>query len=332
MIELARHIEILLLDNDCVIVPGLGGFVTHHTPARRVEEENIFLPPYRSVGFSPKMKLNDGLLVQSYMTAYDITYPEAIKLVDMKVDELKAKLQEDGMFTLQGIGTLRCNILGEHSFSPMESGILSPSLYGYSSFEMLTLKALNMKESNEKKAQVIEMEPKASTSIFEDPSKANKPVEDVKINWKATLIAAAVAIICFFAITLPAENGLFGNKKSSEIEAIPAVTVTPIVEQPKVETPKIEEPKAEEVKEEVKVVPQTEYYTIVLACQVSAKNAETYAKMIKDKGFDEVFVIQQNKSNSVLYSRFSTKEEAQQRLSELRGEKEFAQGWIQFVK
>lgn len=44
MIELAQHIEALLLENDCVIVPGLGGFVAHYAPATRVEEENIFLP------------------------------------------------------------------------------------------------------------------------------------------------------------------------------------------------------------------------------------------------------------------------------------------------
>lgn len=43
MIELAQHIEVLLLENDCVIVPGLGGFVAHYTPAMRVAEENVFL-------------------------------------------------------------------------------------------------------------------------------------------------------------------------------------------------------------------------------------------------------------------------------------------------
>ena len=32
MIELARHIEILLLENDCVIVPELGGFIAHYQP------------------------------------------------------------------------------------------------------------------------------------------------------------------------------------------------------------------------------------------------------------------------------------------------------------
>ena len=41
MIELSQHIEVLLLENDCVIVPGLGGFVAHYTPAIQVEE-NMF--------------------------------------------------------------------------------------------------------------------------------------------------------------------------------------------------------------------------------------------------------------------------------------------------
>lgn len=43
MIELAQHIEVLLLENDCVIVPGFGGFVAYYTPAMRVEE-NTLLP------------------------------------------------------------------------------------------------------------------------------------------------------------------------------------------------------------------------------------------------------------------------------------------------
>ena len=45
MIELTKHIEILLLENDCVIVPGLGGFIAHHQSAHYEEDEGVFLPP-----------------------------------------------------------------------------------------------------------------------------------------------------------------------------------------------------------------------------------------------------------------------------------------------
>ena len=60
MIELAQHIEALLLENDCVIVPGFGGFVAHYAPATHVKEENLFLPPTRIIGFNSQLKLNTG--------------------------------------------------------------------------------------------------------------------------------------------------------------------------------------------------------------------------------------------------------------------------------
>ena len=54
MIELARHIEILLLENDCVIVPELGGFIAHYQPAYYAESDNIYFPPMRTIGFTPQ--------------------------------------------------------------------------------------------------------------------------------------------------------------------------------------------------------------------------------------------------------------------------------------
>ena len=73
MIELAQHIEVLLLENDCVIVPGLGGFVAHYTPAMRVAEENVFLPPTRIIGFNPQLKMNDAVrwAVEWYRDFYE---------------------------------------------------------------------------------------------------------------------------------------------------------------------------------------------------------------------------------------------------------------------
>ena len=67
MIELAKHIEVLLLENDCVIVPGLGGFIAHYRSCVYNEDTGEFCPPARTIGFNPQLVMNDGLLVQSYM-------------------------------------------------------------------------------------------------------------------------------------------------------------------------------------------------------------------------------------------------------------------------
>ena len=84
MIELAQHIEALLLENDCVIVPGFGGFVAHYAPATHVKRRKSFLPPTRTIGFNPQLKLNDGVLVQSYMSAYDTSFADATRIVEKK--------------------------------------------------------------------------------------------------------------------------------------------------------------------------------------------------------------------------------------------------------
>jgi hypothetical protein len=51
MIELSTHIEYLLLCREEVSVPGLGTFTVREMSSRRVDDEGIFLPPYRTVSF-----------------------------------------------------------------------------------------------------------------------------------------------------------------------------------------------------------------------------------------------------------------------------------------
>ena len=54
MKKLAKHIEVLLLENNCVIVPGLGGFIAHYQPAHFDETRNEWVPPMRTFGFNPQ--------------------------------------------------------------------------------------------------------------------------------------------------------------------------------------------------------------------------------------------------------------------------------------
>ena len=62
----------------------------------RVAEENIFLPPTRIIGFNPQLKMNDGLLVQSYMAVYDTDFSDATRIVEKKVSYIVTALHEEG--------------------------------------------------------------------------------------------------------------------------------------------------------------------------------------------------------------------------------------------
>ncbi len=221
MIELERHIEILLLSNDCVIVPNLGGFMTHHVEAHYDEHEHLFIPPMRTLGFNPMLTMNDSLLVQSYVEAYDLSYPEALRRIEREVSELKQTLETEGIYELGDIGTLSRNVDGKLIFAPCEAGILTPELYGLSSFEMLKteqhakvivqdspsepvhktvrIQASNMAEASLKTEEELQ-------KSAEELTKGTPSAIVIKMSWIRNTAAVAIAILAFFLMTTPVSN------------------------------------------------------------------------------------------------------------------------------
>lgn len=193
IMELEKHIENLLMENDCVIVPDFGGFIVQYIPTRRIEEENIFLPPYRAVGFNSRLNLNDGLLIQSYMQVHDVNYPEALRLVEDAVAELREQLSRNGEVIMHGIGKLILDIENTVVFHPNEDGVLSPSFYGLGSFEVLEL-------STEKSE-------KLTPSINESATnKHNTLIIRINRAWLNNAVAVAAAILLFFFLSMPVDN------------------------------------------------------------------------------------------------------------------------------
>ena len=92
MKNLARHIELLLRDNDCVILPGFGGFIAHTVPAYYASEEHLYYPPTRNISFNASITMNDGLLAQSYMKSYQVDYARATYMIDVAIEELRDTL------------------------------------------------------------------------------------------------------------------------------------------------------------------------------------------------------------------------------------------------
>ncbi len=196
MIELTKHIEILLLENDCVIVPDLGGFIAYHQPAHYEEDEGIYLPPIRTVGFNPQLTMNDGLLTQTYMQTYHTDFPDAARKIAIEVSELKEILYSEGVVEMQGVGTLYYTIFNTYEFHPQLNGVLSPILYALDSFSMKPLPAIEVDEQ-----PMIAMENPL-------PSLPKKEKKEIRLNpqWLGNAVAVAVAAILFFFLSVPVEN------------------------------------------------------------------------------------------------------------------------------
>ena len=89
---LDQHLHSLFLDHDCIVVPGLGGFVCNRQPAQYDEGRQELTPPYRSVLFNERLVHHDGVLAQAVSRAEGITFDEAVKAIELEVEQLKAEV------------------------------------------------------------------------------------------------------------------------------------------------------------------------------------------------------------------------------------------------
>lgn len=214
MKELARHIEVLLLENDCVIVPGLGGFIAHNKAAEFKDSANVFCPPVRTIGFNPQLTINDGLLAQSYMQAYDTDFPDASRKIESVVSQIKDSLYKNGQAELENIGTLYYTMAGVYGFEPYQNAFFSPSLYGLGSFSISPLSELKpLNETTIEPRIMIETVPSS-----EDRKEKVKQRHIIK-RMAEHAVGIAAAVILFFVLSVPVENTYLDNSSYASLGA-----------------------------------------------------------------------------------------------------------------
>ena len=332
MIELERHIEILLLSNDCVIVPDLGGFMAHHIEARYDETEHMFLPPQRTLGFNPQLKLNDALLAQSYVEAHDISYPEAVRRIEAEVSELKQHLETEGYYELNDIGCLTVNNEGKLAFEPCEAGILTPELYGLSSFEMMAANsAATTIDKFDEEEQV------------KDSNLGGERAITIKMSWVRNALATAAALLAFFILSQPVSNSDSVDNVSLSQVNLPFITSTktPAAKHDTVADVSLttkdsiaaETVVADTVATEVKEQPKPEiYYCIVLASQVSKRGAEAFVKQLQQQGLSDVRIYDHHNIRRVVCGSYDTEAEAYRQLQQVHQHDGLAEAWVYKVK
>ena len=315
MIELERHIEILLLSNDCVIVPGFGGFMAHHVDARYDEQENLFLPPQRTIGFNPQLTLNDSLLAQSYIEAYDISYPEALRRIEDEVRELRQHIECNGSYELYDLGIIRLNEYGKYEFEPCEAGILTPELYGLSSFIM--------KPTASSSVQTIPAaidKPDKEVSPFDILVDSNEEDEEhertIKLSTLRNIAVACITIIAFFFISSPINNSDV-NSNEARINTDMLLRIMPRCENIEKAQLKLDVENKDSVEavknnmaESSDTISHSPYYTIVLCSRVTVKNANTYVEQLHRQGLMEARVTTQGNYTKVVLGRFLSEREA----------------------
>lgn len=161
-----RHIEYLILRQDCVTVPGLGAFIAQYSSARIDDKTGIIYPPSRTLSFNAEVTHNDGLLATSIARATGSTFDSAVMTINSQVASLKSQIEEHGEFAVGRLGILRNNEEGALVFEPFDSTSISPRYTGLSSFSIRPFEILaSSTEEKNKKPLYIRAVFRAAASV-----------------------------------------------------------------------------------------------------------------------------------------------------------------------
>lgn len=103
---LSRMIKELVMEHDCVTLPGLGMFVAELFPSSFSDKGFVINPPYRRLYFRGR-KGEDNLLVTFYSRENDVDLNAAQKLIDEIVADIRKELDTKRVVEFPGLGKLR---------------------------------------------------------------------------------------------------------------------------------------------------------------------------------------------------------------------------------
>lgn len=185
MKRLVTHIEFLLHDHNCVIVPDLGGFVVNTTHSYR-EGISLFHQPVCELVFNRELTYNDGLLAESYMKTYSLSFDSAMLTIEKEVSDIKQKLREQRFVELNKLGSI--TLFEDNRFIYKSGDFVRPALFG---LNIARLKPL------------IQLQKPLGFSESKTEFSSDKSTEKYRSLRSASVAAAAAAAVILIMLFLP---------------------------------------------------------------------------------------------------------------------------------
>lgn len=157
---LSKMVKELILDDDKVVLPGLGCFVAEIVPAYFSDKGYTINPPYRKLYFRARPDEGDSL-IDFYAKSNDVSYEVAEKIIKDFVSELKSVLLSKKVVVFPGLGRLRATKENNVFFIADEDLDIYPEGFG--------LKPVSLKTHKESDAEVRAAVADLKTMLETDP-------------------------------------------------------------------------------------------------------------------------------------------------------------------
>ena len=321
--KIETYISDLLYRHDCVIVPGLGGFITNYRSAQIHPVSHTFRAPSKSISFNVQLQTNDGLLANYISACESISFAIAQTKIEHFVKSIQNDLEHKKEAKLAKVGVLSRDLNGKLSFEPDNTLNYLLDSFGLDTVQspaiIRTSKVVSLPKPFAKGAKSI---------------KAQKS----PINWKvAAVILPLIGLSTYVSFQQDAVSDAYANYAYlNPFKVKPAAVYTPrhieleektivveAIEMPIAKTTgasKVEIPtKVDELIEVLETKITQVQFHLVAGCFSSERNAQNLVEKLQSDGF-ESSVIGQNEKGlfRVAFQSFENKEDALTQMQKLK--------------
>lgn len=332
MKDLIEHIDALIMEYDCVIIPDFGGFVLNKESAS-VRRENI-LPPSITVGFNPALKHNDGLLAESYMKSKSISYDTACKQIGESVKKINGFLGAKQPVIFPNLGAFVLNEESNLIFTPIKEKLHHPSTIGFSPIELMRLE--DIARANQTKIQEYRQFGIKQTLASVAATAAavllfftfSTPIKDIDRSQKSSFFTTNNLSSTNTTLDVEQNAGALLDKK----DEIPTLHKEKKTEQPtkgEIAASSTQQKENQNPVENIKPnKPSTGFYIIVGSSPTEAI-AKKMVQDLKNEGFSDATIVPSKSRTRIAVAQFENKTVAERYLNNFRTEYlEFSDAWL----
>ena len=293
--QLSKFISELLLEHDCVTVPGLGSFLGNFKSAHYDLENEKFYPPSKQISFNSQIKANDGLLAKFISEKSGLNYDDSLKEIHQEVLKITLNLKKESVL-LKDIGELNLNKEENIVFTPLQTKNFLKDSFGLSP---IFIKELTQENSLNKKEIVLK--PKLRSKFYQTAAVWACLIfgaSSIYYNVNNDLLEQKLA----YEQDLRQESFSKVQKAVFDLGSLPSLTIN--------------------VKRQA-----SQFYVIAGAFRIT-KNAENLVSSLKMKGYDSrILPLNEKGLTPVAFEGFSQRKAAVTSLREIQA-KENKNAWI----
>lgn len=219
MISLDKIIADLLIQHNCVIVPGFGGFVAKEQSARIDHTRGIMIPPSKSVLFNSKLTNNDGLIISEYKELNKLTYSHAEAVINDSVIGWKSHLDSGLRVEIDRVGHLYKNSEEKICFEQDRSFNLLLSAFGLGNVVFIPESAIEEEHelliagTEPQEVKIIELAGRPKTDVIGKDATVLASVAPKRKSKTFRYVAAACLLpIAFYSIWIPVKTDVLESR------------------------------------------------------------------------------------------------------------------------